>query len=219
MNRTILLCGAAICLIGFGALLADYVRLRSEIAHGTQIDPIENQYQETETSPSQHAPVLGKSTEMHEVDKEEAEPPVQPPPGFNEGFEQHLVSYYTGAAQPLTLTADQRYMRTRLGEAYKAPIDYGGSLTVAQIGCGTGCRIVYALDKSTGRVLDFPLGGEQNPYLWLRYQADSSLIWATWEEAYPAEGCIAQPLKLGSRGFVALAGPSSISCQLAEETM
>jgi len=134
-------------------------------------------------------------------------------PTVNSGYTDHPAVSFTGAPKPLSLTARQRYYRTRLAEAYQAPVDFGGSLVVAQIGCGIGCSIVYALDKSSGKVFEFPLGREQNPELEVNYRPDSALIWALWKDRYSSE-CKAQPWKLGARGFARLSPALTIPCEV-----
>jgi len=71
-------------------------------------------------------------------------------------------------------------LRTRIRDGAKAGPNFAGHLTLVEIGCGAGCRVVPVVDIRTGRVLDFPLGGEENLSLVLRYRPDSRLIVAYW---------------------------------------
>lgn len=66
-------------------------------------------------------------------------------------------------------------LRTRILDGAKAGPNFAGYLTLLKIGCGAACRVVLVVDVRTGRVLNFPLGGEDNLSLVLRYRPDSRL--------------------------------------------
>ena len=53
-------------------------------------------------------------------------------------------------------------LRTRIRDGAKAGPNFAGYLALVEIGCGAGRRVVRVVDVRTGRVLDFPLGGEHN---------------------------------------------------------
>lgn len=211
VKRELLLGVGAVALVGLGLLLGDYMRLREEVSKDTEVKVTVPKIEKDE--PKDLIEPLSKIT----VEARPTFTSQSKKPAFNSDFEEFTVPSFNGSAKPLRMTSDQRYYRTRLMEAYASPPDYGGSLVIAQIGCGTGCRTVYALDKSSGKVIDFPLGGEANMYLWIRYREDSSLIWATWEDSYPSD-CKAQPWNLGASGFVPLSEPVGINCDVARDS-
>ena len=51
---------------------------------------------------------------------------------------------------------------------------------MVEIGCGSSCRIVPTVDLQTGRVIKFPLGGEDYNSLSIKYQTGSRLVSAHW---------------------------------------
>ena len=109
--------------------------------------------------------------------------------------------------------------RTRLKDMYEEPVDYGGSLVVVGIGCGTECVRYTMLDKSSGRDIAFPLGGESNLQLNLNYRKDSSLIVAEWieqDDVTVERTCFTQRWNLTSQGFVPLNEKSVKRCSSAE---
>lgn len=136
---------------------------------------------------------------------------------FGSGFEFHPASAFFGKIAPLRLTPDQRNFQTRFREAYQSPVNFGGSLVILQFGCGTGCSFAYALDKSSGLVLDFPIGGEAYQGMGIHAEADSALVWASWYTSPSFEECQAQAWKLGANGFVDLTGVISISCEMKDQ--
>lgn len=206
MNKNVMLGLGAIALIGLGFLLNDYIRLRGEVA-ASAVRPAD----ETDLTISQ--PVESPPPPPEPEPSPPSPPETQPAAlAFNTGFGNYPASRYTGAPKPLQLTPDQRTFRTRLGDAYRSPINFGGSLTVTAIGCGGACVFYYALDKSSGKALRFPLGGEGNMYLQLSYRADSALVWARWGGGIGGGDCMAQPWVLGADGFSAQSAARSIQC-------
>lgn len=70
--------------------------------------------------------------------------------------------------------------RTRITEGAKGGPNFAGHLALVEIGCGSGCRFVPVIDVRDGRVLRFPLGGDENPSLDLKYRVNSRLVAARW---------------------------------------
>jgi len=70
--------------------------------------------------------------------------------------------------------------RTRISDAVKGGVNFGGSLAIAEFGCGAECLMGFATDLQTGTVYDLPAGGEDNPELSLIYKPDSNLLLAQW---------------------------------------
>ena len=100
-------------------------------------------------------------------------------------FKAHPATIYAG---PITLPdfggAAKNYVNyhTRITEAAKAGPNFAGHYAMVEIGCGAGCRFVYAVDLQSGSILDFPLGGENAYSLWLTYRPDSAFVTAHWED-------------------------------------
>ncbi len=59
-------------------------------------------------------------------------------------------------------------------------VNFAGNMAIIEIGCGTGCKFVYAANAQTGQVMSFPLGGDDNPTLHLQYRSNSKLVIAHW---------------------------------------
>lgn len=131
---------------------------------------------------------------------------------FGDGYEQHPARKFSGKAAPLSLTRDQRDFVTRLTEAYGQPSNFGGSLVVVQFGCGTGCSFAYALDKRTGRVTSFPVGGEEYQGMQIHARSDSALVWVSWHPSASWESCVAQAWKFGEAGFSEVVAEAPIDC-------
>lgn len=72
--------------------------------------------------------------------------------------------------------------RTRIRDGMRAGPNYAGRYSVIQFGCGTGCSMVIVGDNKTGQPKDFPLGGEANMYLTLRFNLKSRLMTAQWAD-------------------------------------
>lgn len=70
--------------------------------------------------------------------------------------------------------------RTRIRNAVKEGPNFAGRIVIFPIGCGTGCVFYPAVDLTNGKVFSFPLGGEEHPYLRLKYQIDSRAVSARW---------------------------------------
>jgi hypothetical protein len=70
--------------------------------------------------------------------------------------------------------------RTRIRDGIKAGPNFAGRMALIVFGCGTECRSAFAADVSTGKVNDFPLGGEEYLDLHLEYSVKSRLVIAHW---------------------------------------
>ncbi|RVD55413.1 hypothetical protein EN828_25290 [Mesorhizobium sp. M2D.F.Ca.ET.185.01.1.1] len=70
--------------------------------------------------------------------------------------------------------------KTRIRNGMKSGPNYGGHFSVIEIGCGTSCIFAFLIDGRDGRLVDFPLGGEDNYQLQLHYGIDSTLLQADW---------------------------------------
>jgi hypothetical protein len=135
------------------------------------------------------------------------------PSVYDDGFVRYQVKMYSGPSRPVRWTEDAKNFRTIVKNAYQADIDFGGSLTFWSFGCGTSCNQRFAVDKSSGAVLWFPLGGEKQMRIDLSYRKDSALVWASWEEQDNNEEhlCFQQPWVLGKDGFTPLTAKVEIT--------
>jgi hypothetical protein len=122
-----------------------------------------------------------------DVTKPSAAKPAVPAPIGTTDPEPNFGRYPTEVYRGRIMTPDFRgrdrayaMLRTRIRDGAKAGPNFAGYLTLVEIGCGAGCRVVPVVDVRTGRVLDFPLGGEDNLSLVLKYRRDSRLIVAYW---------------------------------------
>jgi hypothetical protein len=98
-------------------------------------------------------------------------------------FGQYSVPVYRGpAAGPnfKSLSGSLNY-RTRIREGVKDGVNFAGHYALVLFGCGTFCIGGYLIDIRSGRISDFPLGGEENYALSLDYRPNSRLLKARWE--------------------------------------
>ena len=100
-------------------------------------------------------------------------------------FEQFPASPYTGAVhRPDFSGPGRRYrqMRTVIAEGFTSGRRFGGHYVLISTGCGAGCRIAYVGDLATGRIYEFPLGGEANYGLEVQVRPDSRVVKAHWND-------------------------------------
>lgn len=93
------------------------------------------------------------------------------------------VSVYRGPIHlPDFAGRDHHYSayRTRILNEMRTGPNFDGHYAMVEIGCGTSCRLAYIADLTTGRVQEFPYGGEQYYGLWLRYGVKNSSVEAQW---------------------------------------
>jgi hypothetical protein len=104
-------------------------------------------------------------------------------------------------------TGDQKdyaEFHTRLDEAAKGGVNFAGEVALAQWGCGTQCSAVTAINLRTGKIYDFPLGGEDNLMLDLKFTPTSNLVAANWQSADDSKGqhyCISEWYLWTGTGF------------------
>jgi hypothetical protein len=103
-------------------------------------------------------------------------------------FDQFKVtSIYKGPTRlPDFQRRDRQFadFRTRLRDGLKAGPNFAGHYSVVQFGCGTGCSRVYLADNRTGKVFEFPRGGEDNQHLDLSFKLDSRMLVAQWSSGF-----------------------------------
>lgn len=95
------------------------------------------------------------------------------------------------------------HFRTRIREGMKAGPNFAGRYSVIQIGCGTGCSFAFIGDNRTGRVADFPRGGEANMYMQLDYRLGSRLMAAQWAD-HSAGRCHVEFFEFNAEKWTAL---------------
>lgn len=89
-------------------------------------------------------------------------------------------TYLKGKPVVPKLAGDLAQFRTRIRNGMKAGPNFGGHFTLIEIGCGGACIFAFLVDASNGKVLDFPIGGEENYQLQMKYGLDSTLLQADW---------------------------------------
>ena len=105
--------------------------------------------------------------------------------------------------------------RTRIRTAYEDVRNFGANGVVTTWGCGTSCSMGVVIDRASGTVADFPLGGEDNPYLSVYSKSGSSLILATWEQHDGESGaskCVFEALNVTGDEFISVDGfPTTVA--------
>lgn len=101
---------------------------------------------------------------------------------YADSFEQYVVPLYGGpSAKPdLQSLPGSREYRTRIRDGIKQGVNFAGHYAIVTFGCGTSCSSSFLVDVKSGKIFDFPLGGEEYPMLSLDYRSDSKLIKASW---------------------------------------
>lgn len=74
-----------------------------------------------------------------------------------------------------------RQFRTRISNGVKDGANFASHFSIVEIGCGTHCSFTYIVNRLTGEVNEFPLGGEERRGMELFYSIDSKLLKARWE--------------------------------------
>lgn len=88
--------------------------------------------------------------------------------------------------------------RTRIADGMRAGPNFAGHYAIIEIGCGTGCRYVKMADVKTGKVHEFPYGGEEYYVLSLKYNARSNRVRASWVSD---DKCIKDELVWNGKAF------------------
>jgi len=73
--------------------------------------------------------------------------------------------------------------RTRIWQAYSSEANFGSNGTIALWGCGTECTTGVLVDRTTGLVVNLPVGGDETPNLALKSISGSNLLLAGWTES------------------------------------
>lgn len=91
---------------------------------------------------------------------------------------------YTGApAQPKFSNLNgTNLFKSEITKEMRAGVNFAGKYTWVEIGCGSSCVNAYAVNRKTGNIIKFPLGGEKNYQLMMDYKKDSRLVKAVWTD-------------------------------------
>lgn len=90
--------------------------------------------------------------------------------------------------------ADFRSFRTRILSGAQQGPNFAGHYRIIEIGCGTSCRFAFLIDETTGRVANFPYGGETHYGMSLTYVTESRLMRVRWLSDIPGEICTARDI-------------------------
>jgi hypothetical protein len=113
-----------------------------------------------------------------------ATPEQSTSPRFSE-FESYPAPPYGGIlTRPDFRNAPKSYSRFRtvISQGASQGANFAGHYAVITIGCGTDCSSTTVVDVQSGKIFDFPLGGEEYYNLALSYRPDSRLMIAHWQE-------------------------------------
>ena len=91
--------------------------------------------------------------------------------------------------------------RTRISNEMRTGPIFAWRYAIVEIGCGTSCRFAYVGDLATGRVFEFPYGGEEFYMLDLRYNVKDSSVVARW---ISGEACMEDYLEWDGARFNSL---------------
>jgi len=112
------------------------------------------------------------------------------------------IPVYRGAVQyPDFSGRDRAYAnyRTRIVNEMRTGPNFAGRYAIVELGCGTGCSFVFVADVSTGRVYNFPYGGEEYYMMSLSYGVKSNYITAQW---ISDQNCVADDLMWNGTRFI-----------------
>ena len=127
-----------------------------------------------------------------------------------------VAELYRGAStMPDFEERDRKFkdFRTRIRNGIREGPNFAGRYKVIQFGCGTGCSFVFVADVSTGRVSNFPHGGEYDQELQLEYRLASSLIRARWvPNLEKMDSCLLEDFLLKDGNFLSLGRPGPAAC-------
>lgn len=137
-----------------------------------------------------------------------AETEIAGPPAARHAFEDYAAQPFAGPSRAPDFSgseAEYADFRTRLRAAFDEGVNFGGAYSFAEIGCGTSCRFAYIINHKNGAISSFPLGGEENYRLTLKYMPDSTLVQASWENVDgDVRTCVYEDFNWTTREFQSL---------------
>lgn len=96
-----------------------------------------------------------------------------------------------GFSEPIFEGRAARY-RSRIAEAWDGRVNFARRFTIIGIGCGTRCVLYFVGDYQSGRIYELGMGGEDHLALRLKFNPESDIILARWEEEY---SCVSQSFR------------------------
>ncbi|MER9176593.1 hypothetical protein NKH72_23775 [Mesorhizobium sp. M0955] len=116
-------------------------------------------------------------------------------------------TYLKGMPVLPKFTGSVAQFKTRIRNGMKAGSNFGGHFTLIEIGCGSSCIFAFLIDGRDGRLVDFPLGGEDNYQLQMKYGIDSTLLQADWMDTSKGEydTCVRRYYDIGSGNLTLVA--------------
>lgn len=117
----------------------------------------------------------------------------------------------TDSLAPLQLAGHEDY-RTRLRAAFKSDPNFGANAVFVTWGCGTECSMGALVDRSTGLIIESPVGGEDQPLLDYKTEHGSNLLLASWTHKYDKDynaikpECVFEAFEFSGGQFKKLAG-------------
>lgn len=105
-------------------------------------------------------------------------------PGDVPDFHRYSVSIYTGPrAEPNFSGPNKTYLtyRTVIRDGFRHNPLAAGRYTFISAGCGAGCILYWYGDVRSGKIITFPIGGEDYPGLMLASNPGSRLVIAKWD--------------------------------------
>jgi hypothetical protein len=99
-------------------------------------------------------------------------------------FHRYSVTVYAGPrAAPNFSGTDKQYLtyRTVIRDGFRYNPIAAGHFAIISAGCGAGCILYWYGDVRTGKIMTFPIGGEDYPDLTLTSTPGSRLLIAEWD--------------------------------------
>ena len=104
---------------------------------------------------------------------------------------KYEVPVYSGQrARPNFAGDGEKYLRfkTAITNGFRSNPIAMGHYTIITVGCGTSCTFSWVGDVRTGKIITFPLGGEDYPELQILTRPNNRLILTLWG-SYSGESC------------------------------
>lgn len=115
----------------------------------------------------------------------------------------YFVPVYTGPRAKPDFTGEGRqylHFRTAITEGFRDNPLSAGHYTVITVGCGTSCSFHWIGDVRSGKILPFPVGGEDYPETEIITKPDARLMVVKWG-AYGDDDCHARLYALTNGQF------------------
>lgn len=102
----------------------------------------------------------------------------------SDNFSKYPAEIYTGKISSIDYTSspDAKTYKTKISQSLKNGVNFAGKYIIVSFGCGGGCLYSLLVNAQTGKVSDFPIGGENYPMLNLSYKKSSTLLLSSHQE-------------------------------------